>query len=196
MKIIGIGGAGSGSGKTHVACELIRALTESPGASTVGALKYTPDNLYTSITDDPGVIGQEGKDTARMSEAGAAEVLLVRSSTQDKQEAMDAAMGRLSAHDVIVVEGNGAIEVLRPDIVVFVTGLPDGEVDEKVGDEVAGGSVSLAKPSARGVFKMADVVIYGGGQLGHPAQKAKTFRGDESGAYTAHILSLLTGAER
>ncbi len=54
------------------------------------------------------------------------------------------AVERLSDHKGIVVEGNSAIEFLRPDIVIFVFGR---------------GSESLKK-SAVNVLNMADIILF------------------------------------
>jgi molybdopterin-guanine dinucleotide biosynthesis protein len=134
--MVGIGGAHSGSGKTTVACRLLERLTGW------GAIKFTPSLLYTSISDEPSLPGQEGKDTALMLEAGAGEALWVQSTEEDMPETLRMAVERLSHLDGIVVEGNSAIEVLSPDIVIFMAGEPD-----------------RFKHSAEDILRMADLAI-------------------------------------
>lgn len=138
--IIGVGGARSGAGKTSVIEGILKRL------SGMGAIKCTKTRLYTSITDDPAVLGQSGKDTARLIGAGAEEVLWVRSPDGGVKEALEAAVERLSHLRGVVVEGNSAIEALRPDIVIFVAG-------EKAGE---------TKQSGRAVLSRADVVVHSG----------------------------------
>lgn len=139
---IGIGGSGSGSGKTAFACLLLERL------KGWGAIKYTPEAVYSSVIDDPEILGEKGKDTEMFIRAGAAEVLWVRSAPEDLEETLGIALGRLSHLKGIVVEGNSAIEVLKPDIVIF---LDRGEKDEKDKEELKG--------SARRAFDAADIVI-------------------------------------
>lgn len=187
MVVIGIGGAGSGVGKTYVACQIIRALKENwaslvsgQGPGGPGAVKVTPDPLYTSITDDPAVINEPGKDTALMAEAGADATLWVRASRDAMKDAVVMAMDRLSGHEILVVEGNSAIEVLKPSIVLFVTR--------------GGGPMSPEKDISRRVMALSDVVIHNGQLPPEVPEGAQKYSRDEAGAYTAHVLSLIKGA--
>lgn len=189
--VIGIGGARSGAGKTHAAVEVIRALA-SEGLS-VGAMKCEPDPLNASITDDPAFITEKGKDTALMKEAGAEEVLMVRAPREALKETLETAMDRLSPYDCAVVEGNSAVEALRgghgdaievsgPCIVLFITGVQD-----------AG---PLEKQSAQRVLALSNVLIHGGTVPADAPEGVKKFSGGEPGAYTAHVISLIKGAQR
>ena len=175
QKLIGIGGSHGGAGKTYVACQMIRALASVP--RSVGAIKATPDPLYTSVTDDPGVIGEPGKDTALMGEAGAAEVFWVRAQGQTMAEALGIALERLSDRDVIIVEGNSAVEVLKTDIVLFIGAeRPPGEP---------------GKESAVRILAMADVVVHEGEAPQGAPENARKFRREETGDYTAHVMALV-----
>ena len=202
--VIGIGGAHSGAGKTTVGCQIIRSLV-SEGVS-VAAIKFEPDKLYTSITDDPSVINEPGKDTALMKEAGAEDVLWVRAPRGEMHEALGMAMDRLSAHGCVIVEGNSAIEVLarseggnkpdealvrsetadsaievlNPHIVLFITGVQ--------------GAGPLEKESARRVLALSHILIHGGHVPPDAPGDVKKYSREEAGAYTAHVLSLIKGA--
>jgi molybdopterin-guanine dinucleotide biosynthesis protein len=202
--VVGIGGAHSGAGKTTVGCGIIRSLA-AEGISAA-AIKCEPDELYTSITDDPDVINQQGKDTALMREAGASEVLWVRAPRGEMQEALDIAMDRLPARGCVIVEGNsaievlagrnrgdnpegaparpedagGAIELLKPLIVLFITGVH--------------GAAPLEKESARRVLAMSHILIHGGRVPPEAPVDMKKYSREESGAYIAHVLSLIKGA--
>ena len=162
-----------------MAVEIIRALAS--GGMSVGALKFEPDPLYAAVSDDPSVINSRGKDTSLMKEAGATEVLLVRAPREEMRETLDMAMDRLSAHDCVVVEGNSAIEVLRPCIVLFITGVHD-----------AGPQL---KESARSVLSLAHVLIHGRSVPPDTPEGVKKFRGGEPGVYTAHVLSLINAGQ-
>ncbi len=134
--IIGIGGAHSKVGKTTIACQLLRRL------SNWGAIKYTKTSIYSSIIDNPEILRQENKDTGRLMNAGAKDVLWVQSPSENLQEVLQIAIDRLSHYRGIILEGNSAIEALEPDIVVFVSG--DGEI----------------KRGAEKTLRMADIVIF------------------------------------
>jgi len=175
--VIGIGGAYSGAGKTTVACQIIRALV-GDGLS-VAAIKCEPDSLYASVTDDPVVINEPGKDTALMKEAGASEVLWIRAPRNEMHEPLGMAMDRLSSHECVIVEGNSAIEVLKPRIVLFVKGVKGDALPEK--------------ESARRVLDLSDILINGGQTLPEEPGDLKKYSRDEAGAYTAHVLSLVKG---
>ena len=134
--IIGIGGGHSGAGKTTIACEILKKV------EGWGAIKFTKTSLYSSIIDDQEVLSEKGKDTGRLLEAGAEKVLWVQSSGDELTETAFMAVHMLSNLPGIVVEGNSMIEVLTPDIVVFV-----------------GGSRERFKPGAERVLRMSDIVV-------------------------------------
>ncbi|MDP2168760.1 MAG: hypothetical protein Q8J64_10570 [Thermodesulfovibrionales bacterium] len=136
---VGIGGSRSGAGKTTFACSLLRGLSLT---GQWGAIKYTKTLLYSSIIDAPEMLRQEGKDTARFLEAGAGSVLWVQSPHPALSETLEAAAERLYLFEGIIIEGNGAIEVLRPDIVIFIFKAGEG-----------------LKPGAENVLRMADIVL-------------------------------------
>ena len=117
--IIGIGGSHSKVGKTTVACNILKKF------NGWGAIKYTKTSFYSSIIDSPEILQQENKDTSRLINAGAEEVLWVQSPFENLQEVLQIAIDRLSHLKGIVIEGNGAIEVINPDIVFFVSANED-----------------------------------------------------------------------
>lgn len=137
--MIGIGGAHSGAGKTACAGLLFRHLRGW------GGIKCTKTGLYASITDDPEILRTADKDTCRMLEAGAERVLWVQSPPAELGEVLPAAVERLSDLRGIVVEGNSAIEFLKPDIIIFISGTDPGRMKE----------------GAREILQRADVVVPG-----------------------------------
>jgi LAO/AO transport system kinase len=147
--LIGIGGTHSGAGKTTIAVAILKYLTTHPPiypfthSPKIGAIKYTKTAFYSSIIDDKTILCQEDKDTKRLLDAGAEEVLWVQSPTNELNEVLPMAIDRLSHLDGIIIEGNSAIELLKPDIVVFI----------------ADASKENIKPSARRILKQADIVI-------------------------------------
>ena len=126
--LIGIGASHSGAGKTTLASHILRYffLHPSPVMSRRplrwGAIKYTRTASFPEIIVDRTVLREEGKDTGRLLAAGAADVVWVRSGAVGLAEALAAAVARLSHLDLILIEGNSAIEFLKPDIVIFIFG--------------------------------------------------------------------------
>jgi molybdopterin-guanine dinucleotide biosynthesis protein len=147
--IIGIGGAHSSVGKTSLAAAIIRFITSHQSVSPfgkqprLGAIKYTRTPLYASLVEDESLIGLERKDTARLSGAGAEKVLWIQSPRTELEEIVTVALSRLADLDVIVIEGNSAIEFAKPDIVIFII----GETEKSI------------KPSALKLSSQADIII-------------------------------------
>jgi molybdopterin-guanine dinucleotide biosynthesis protein MobB len=137
--IIGIGGSYSSIGKTTVASAILKALKDK---EKWGAIKYTKTAFFTSIIYDKSILDQKNKDTQRFLEAGAKDVLWVQSPENELNEVLPIAVHKLSYLDGIIVEGNSAIEFLKPDIVIFIKGL-----NKKM------------KPSAKRVLSLADIVL-------------------------------------
>ncbi len=165
--IIGIAGSHSGVGKTTVACEILKRF------KGWGAMKYSRTSFFSSITDDREVILTQGKDTRRMVDAGAVRVLWVQSPPDELPDILRSAVEMLSGLPGIVIEGNSAVNAIKPDIVVFVSGDPD-----------------LSKESAGPLLDMADIVL---SDTGSPQQlpEAGLFRIDDSGGYLRRIKELL-----
>jgi molybdopterin-guanine dinucleotide biosynthesis protein len=136
--IIGVCGSYSGVGKTFIASYLLKNL------QGWGAIKYTKTNLYSTIIDDENVLLEEGKDTRRLYDAGAKKVIWVRSPFEELSESLDIAIGSLRDLEGIVIEGNSAVSVAKPDIVIFVFG----------------SDKSKAKDNIEALLKSADIIVY------------------------------------
>jgi molybdopterin-guanine dinucleotide biosynthesis protein len=113
---IGIGGGHSGAGKTTVACEILRRF------AGWGAIKYTRTSLYSCIIDDPAVLSEAGKDTRKFLDAGAENVLWIKSPVSELHQVLPIAFAMFSHLQGIVIEGNSAIQIIKPDIVLYVSG--------------------------------------------------------------------------
>ena len=185
--IIGIGGTCSNTGKTTTAVLLLKHLT-SPGrgqqktercgekavdvlpavtgSGKWGAIKYTKTGAYASIVEDKETLSDKGKDTGRLTEAGAERVVWVKAPPQGLADVLPPALERLASLDGIIVEGNSAIEFLRPDIVIFIFG-NDNE---------------RWKPGIERLAGIADIVIYEN-KSGLPAfaKTKRLFFGDRDG---------------
>jgi LAO/AO transport system kinase len=147
--IIGIGGAHSSCGKTTLASAIIKSLADgSPFAPLrakprIAAIKYTKEAFCSSLIADDAALYEKGKDTGRLSSAGADKVLWIKSPAEVLAEMLPAVMERLSGFECIVVEGNSAVELAESDIVIFITGRPH----------------EPAKASAARLFGMADIIV-------------------------------------
>jgi len=126
--LIGIGASHSGAGKTTLASIILRHFAHLPSPVIArrplrwGAIKYTRTGSYPEIITDRTILREEGKDTCRLLAAGAEDVVWVRSGAAGLAEALAAGVTGLSHVDLVLVEGNSAIEFLNPDIVIFIFG--------------------------------------------------------------------------
>ena len=118
--------------------------TLEPCNTSWGAIKYTKTAIYSSITDTPDILAQENKDTARLLKAGAENVLWVQSPAEGLQEVIPLAVTRLLHLSGIIIEGNSAIEFLKPDVVIFIFGRDTGTL----------------KKSAVKILDMADIILF------------------------------------
>jgi len=174
--IIGIGGAHSGVGKTTYASLLLRHF------KGWGAIKCTKTGLYSSIVDDREILSEEGKDTRSLLDAGAERVLWVQSPPSDLDDVLPMAVERLSDLRGIIVEGNSAIEFLRPDIIIFIFGSES----------------STVKDTAKGLLRRADVVITEGDVSPETKREARRFRRsiDDSDSFVRYIKEMIDKKEK
>jgi molybdopterin-guanine dinucleotide biosynthesis protein len=127
---IGIGGSQSNVGKTYLVVSLLRYLTKpyvsrhlTPAKSRKwGAIKYTKTGLLPSVVTDQGILMEKGKDTWQMLNAGASRVVWIKSPRSKLNRVLPKTLQKFSGLDGIIIEGNSAIEFLKPDIVIFITG--------------------------------------------------------------------------
>ncbi|MDP2157513.1 MAG: hypothetical protein Q8K68_07390, partial [Nitrospirota bacterium] len=126
--LIGIGASHSGTGKTFLASRILRFFTQTSNPQrltpvlTCGAIKYTRTQSEPELISDLPTLMEHGKDTWQMLTSGAREVVWVRSDRSGLRELLPKALKRLCHLDLIIVEGNSAIEFLKPDIVIFIFG--------------------------------------------------------------------------
>jgi len=167
--IIGIGSNYSGAGKTTWASLILKRL------KGWGAIKYTKTPLYSSVTDDLKILSEKGKDTRRLLDAGAGKVVWVRSPYGGLRETLEMAVENLSDLKGILVEGNSAIEILKPDVVIFVSGTEPGK----------------SKKSADRILSMTDVVIFDKEPPQGIPKNAKRFRRDDVEGFVEFITGLV-----
>lgn len=175
--IIGIGGTCSNVGKTMTAVLLLQHL--SSGTEKWGAIKYTKTGFCTSLVDDKETLSRKDKDTGRFLEAGAGEVVWVKAPQQELADILPLALKRLSSNDGIIVEGNSAIEFLKPDIVIFIFG--NGKERWKPGIEILAGTSDI-------------IICEDESELPETAKTKRLFSGGRAGIKEVRVfLELISG---
>jgi molybdopterin-guanine dinucleotide biosynthesis protein len=126
------------AGKTLVSELLLRAL---PGAGAVKLTCCRPDERCPrdrpcgvcgalqapfAVITDRRVLSQPGKDTARLLAASTGRVIWLQSREEALAEGLAAALASFGSATAVIVEGNAAFQVARPDLGVLVVG-PAGE---------------------------------------------------------------------
>lgn len=149
--IIGVGGAHSNIGKTTLLCSIIKFLKSNNifhkqllvfnKKKSICAIKYTKSFSYFKIVEDKTVLKQKGKDTQLMLNSGADKSLWVQSSHKDLKNLSPKFNQSLSSFDIAIIEGNGLIEFMKPDIVIFIYDSKD------------------IKSSAKAILKFSDILI-------------------------------------
>ncbi|MBC8414618.1 hypothetical protein H8E50_13250 [bacterium] len=114
LRIISVTGAHSSVGKTTLCSILLNNLKD------FGAIKCTKSDLYSSVTNDPGIINETDKDTAVMSASGAARVVWVQSTYDDLERTLGMALEQMQGLKGIIVEGNSPSDFLKPDLRIFI----------------------------------------------------------------------------
>jgi hypothetical protein len=132
--IVSVSGATSRAGKTALAVSLLRALP----AGTAVAVKFTTTedvfercprgspcvvcdiDVPFRIVEDPEVLGQEGTDTRRLGDAGAARVVWAIARASQVEAAWAAVSTRIRGASHVVMEGSTIVDTARPDLLLFV----------------------------------------------------------------------------
>jgi molybdopterin-guanine dinucleotide biosynthesis protein len=187
--LIGIGASHSGSGKTTLAAAILSHYTGhsvplitphlSPlTTSTWGGIKYTRTQSAPELITDLPSLMEHGKDTWQMLTSGAREVIWVRSDRSGLRDLLPKALKRLSHLELIIVEGNSAIEFLKPDIVIFIFGK----------------GRKRWKPGIEGLAAGADMILNDSEvKLPRDSQTKKHFPRSLSGAEYIDFFGTLTG---
>lgn len=187
--LIGIGASHSGSGKTFLAARILKFLSQTPDPHftshasrftplTCGAIKYTRTQSAQELVTDTAVLMERGKDTWHMLTSGAAEAVWVRSDRSGLKDLLPKALKRLSSLDLVIVEGNSAIEFLKPDIVIFIF----GKVRRRW------------KPGIEELAAGADIILNDSeDKLPADSQRDKVFTRSLSGAAYNDFFGILTG---
>jgi hypothetical protein len=157
MFLVSVSGATSRAGKTALAASLLRA---RPGAV---AVKFTTtEDVFERcprgtpcvvcdiatpfrIVEDPLVLAEDGTDTRRLADAGAAKVVWAIARAAHVDEAWTAVRERTKGAAVVVMEGSTIVETSNPDLLFFVV---HPHLDP-----------ARWKPTASGLIARADAVV-------------------------------------
>ena len=131
MKIIVVSGEKSGIGKTYVARRLLNILlgwsalkvTVSkkegcPHGRSCGICAGIKKPVY--IIKDRKIINQKGKDTARLKESGAKQVIWLKARREGLREGLAKALSAFSDCEGVVIEGSSVLKFIQPDINIHV----------------------------------------------------------------------------
>lgn len=182
MRIISIAGATSKAGKTLLAEQIIRYCADR--YRPVYAVKFSTTSDLPSpcprgapcnvcdlsdafrIVQDPAVLMQQGKNTHRLAEAGATDVLWVISRKSCLEEAYRHLLAHIPENALAVFEGSTITGLCRPDLLlyVFANHIP----------------ATKWKDSAARILESADVVI----------RNTKKGRADATLTIPPHALTL------
>jgi len=160
MRILVVGGFGSGVGKTTLICRLLEALPGwaaikvSPvhGASRSHGARHVDHGLVGPFSIEAEEHAGPHSDTARFRAAGAPGVLWVRSRPGRLGEALSEGLSALSAVPGVIVEGNSAARHLEAARVALVA--RSGRRDFKASAVALAGRadwVVLNRPAAEGL---------------------------------------------
>lgn len=131
MKTIVVSGERSGVGKTYIAEKLLNRL---PGWSVLkvtvtkqGNCPHEKDcgicpgmQAPFDIIKDPDIINQKGKDTSRLKEAGAKEVIWLKAKPEGLKEGLDKALSEFSDCCGIIIEGTSVLKFIKPDLNIHI----------------------------------------------------------------------------
>lgn len=131
MRTIVISGEKSGIGKTYLAERLLNNLKGWSALKVTvkknGACRSIKNcGLCQSITKpfdiikDKNIINQSGKDTSRLKNAGAKEVIWLKAKPEGLREGLKKAFAEFSKCPGIVIEGTSVLKFLKPDLNLHV----------------------------------------------------------------------------
>lgn len=127
MKTIVVSGAKSGVGKTYMAEQLLKSLSNwsalkvtigregnCPHQRNCGICPEIKEPFY--IIKDKDIINQSGKDTCRLKEAGAKEVIWLKAKPEGLEEGLNKAMAEFSECRGVLIEGTSVLKYIKPDL--------------------------------------------------------------------------------
>lgn len=134
MVLVSVAGASSRAGKTALAETLLRSRPRQEAVAikfttTEDVFERCPRGTSCVVCDlavpfriitDPGVIGERGTDTARLSAAGAARVVWAIARRGAIEQAWQAVLERTKGADWLVMEGSTIVDLAQPDLAFFV----------------------------------------------------------------------------
>lgn len=131
MKIIVVSGSGSEVGKTFLAEQLLRNLSDwsalkvtvskegtCPHQKSCRVCPEIEEPFY--IIRDEKIINQPGKDTARLKAAGAKQVIWLKASLKGLKDGLEKALLEFAHCAGLVIEGTSVLKFIKPDINIHI----------------------------------------------------------------------------
>ena len=153
LKIVTISGAHAGVGKTMLAEKLLKRLKGWSGLKvTVMHNGGCPTgkncgvcnelNSEFSIVSDKDKLMEKGKDTHRLINSGAQEVLWLRAKPEGLKKGLKKAISMFKGANGLIIEGTSILKYIKPDLAILVKN-----------------KGSILKPSAKEIVNKIDLII-------------------------------------
>lgn len=120
-RIISVSASSKKAGKSRLASHLVRELKADYGIKVSAGGRHAGGE---AITTDPDVLSRPGTDTGALLEAGARTVLWVSADSGNLASELQRALAMLPPGGLLVIEGNSALEIVDPDLAVFLMAAP------------------------------------------------------------------------
>lgn len=131
MRIITVSGAHSGIGKTTLveyilkplknwSCLKVTVIKDGPCPRNISCGVCEQPSAPFSIVSKPSIINQKGKDTRRMREAGAKNVLWLKATPFGLKDGLKKALQKFKNTEGVVIEGTSILKYLKPDLGLFI----------------------------------------------------------------------------
>lgn len=131
MKTIVVSGSGSRVGKTYLAQQLLQHLSNwsalkvtvskgdgCPREKSCGVCREIKNHFY--IIKEEDIINQVGKDTARLKEAGAKQVIWLKARPEGLKQGLDKALLEFSECNGVIIEGTSVLKFIQPDLNIHI----------------------------------------------------------------------------
>lgn len=120
-RIISVSASSKKAGKSTLASHLVRELEADYGLKVSSGGRHAGSE---AVITDPKTISRPGTDTGALVDAGARTVLWVSADRSSLAAELERALAMLPPGGLLVMEGNSALESVKPDLAVFLMGVP------------------------------------------------------------------------
>lgn len=131
IKTIVVSGEGSGIGKTHFAEGLLRQFKDwsalkvtvakegaCPHERGCGVCAKIQESFC--IIKDEQIINEAGKDTRRLKDAGAKQVIWLKAKPEGLRDGLTGALAEFSDCSGVIIEGTSVLKFIKPDMNIHI----------------------------------------------------------------------------